>query len=288
MPVSPYFNNYSDKKINEQVLFEDLIVESIKIMGHDVFYLPREKWEDRDPLFGENLNSRFKKAYQIEMYLNTPEQFGGQGDFFSKFGLDIQDQSNFVVSRRSFMKYIPSSVTERPREGDLLFIPVFNDVYEIKFVEQDAMFFTAGKRLPYVYELKCEKFRFNNEVLETGIPEVDDIDPESEYTIQIIAPGIGDFYKGEIVYQGANVAYATMTGRVSSWDSANSKLYVSDTMGIVNTAGSISGVDSGTSHGITDLDNYGNYIKYDSSDNKQIQDEANNVVIPDLNPFGYP
>lgn len=288
MPVSPYFNNYSDKRLNEQLLYEDLVVESIKIMGHDVFYLPREKWEERDSLFGENLNSRFEKAYQIEMYLNTPDQFGGQGDFFSKFSLDIRDQSNFIVSKRSFTKYIPSAVAERPREGDLIFIPVFNDVYEIKFVEQDVMFFTAGKRLPYIYELKCEKFRFNNEVMETGIPEVDEIDVESEYTIEIVAPGTGDFYKGEIVYQGATVGAATMTGRVSSWDPANSKLYISDTMGTVNTSAYIKGVDSGTSHNITDMDYYGSYVKYDSSDNKQIQDEANNVIIQDLNPFGYP
>ena len=110
MATSVYFNNYSAATLNQQRLLEDLIVESVKIHGHDVFYLPRESWDADDTIFGENVNSKFERAYNIEMYLANVEGYEGDGDFFSKFGLEIRDTSNFIVTRRSFDRYVPPSV----------------------------------------------------------------------------------------------------------------------------------------------------------------------------------
>ena len=129
MAVSHYFNNYSGVATNEQRLMEDVITESIKIMGHDVYYIPREGFNATDILFGENPQSKFERAYHMEMYLANVEGYEGDGDFFSKFGLEIRDTSNFVVSRLTFEKYVPSSLAIRPREGDLIFIPVMNKIF---------------------------------------------------------------------------------------------------------------------------------------------------------------
>lgn len=150
-PTSHYFNNYSANETNEMRLMEDVIVESIQIMGHDVFYLPREAWSEDDNILGENVTNRFKRAYTIEAYLANVEGYEGDGDFFSKFGLEIRDTSNFILSRRSFEKYIPSSIAIRPREGDLIYVPVMQKIFEIKFVEEELMFFSLGKRNPYIY-----------------------------------------------------------------------------------------------------------------------------------------
>ena len=106
MAVNRYFNNFpsQNRLNNEHRLMEDVIVESIQIMGHDVYYIPRDSYDDGDQIFGEYSKSRFTKAYSMESYIANVEGFEGDGDFFSKFGLEIRDTSNFVVSRRAFTK----------------------------------------------------------------------------------------------------------------------------------------------------------------------------------------
>ena len=110
MATSVYFNNFSGSTINEQRLLEDVVGESIKIMGHDVKYMPREAYDSADDILGESPNAKFSRAYTVEMYLANVEGYEGDGDFFSKFGLEIRDTSNFVVGRRAFEKYIPSTI----------------------------------------------------------------------------------------------------------------------------------------------------------------------------------
>ena len=164
---------------------EDVIVESIQIMGQNVYYIPRESFDAGDMVFGEYSKSRFNKAYQVEAYLANVEGFEGQSDFFSKFGLEIRDTSNFIISRRAFAKFIPSSMRYRPQEGDLLYIPVLHKMFEIKFVEQELMFHSLGKRLPYIYEMRCEAFRFSQDNIDTGVDEVDNVGMDNSYTIKI-------------------------------------------------------------------------------------------------------
>ena len=133
---------------------EDVIVESIEIMGHGVYYIPRESFDQGDMIFGEYSKSFFKKAYMIEAYLANVEGFEGDGDFFSKFGLEIRDSSNFIISRRSFTRNLPTTMRHRPQEGDLIYVPVMHRIFEIKFIEKKLMFYSLGNREPYIYEMQ--------------------------------------------------------------------------------------------------------------------------------------
>lgn len=289
MSVSPYFNNFSATRINEQLLMEDLIVESIQIMGHNIYYLPRENWDETDMVFGENVNSRFERAYLMEMYIQNVEGFQGDQDFFSKFGLEIRDNSNFVVARRAFEKYVPSTVSPRPKEGDLLWVPVMNRIFEIKFIEEENFFFSIGNKLPYIYEMRCELFRFGNEQIDTGIEEIDNVETDSSYTVQMIVTGNGNFVIGETVYQGANLTNSTMSATVSNWDPGNTALYLVDIVGNIASNTSLVGITSNTTYTVTLVDTLGDYVYWDSFDNKIIQDEANNFMdLSESNPFGKP
>jgi hypothetical protein len=290
MATSVYFNNYSAATLNQQRLLEDLIVESVKIHGHDVFYLPRESWDEDDTIFGENVNSKFERAYNIEMYLANVEGYEGDGDFFSKFGLEIRDTSNFIVTRRSFDRYVPPSVCIRPREGDLIFVPVLQKIFEIKFVEEELLFFSLGKRNPYIYELRCELFRYSNENINTGIDEVDHVEHTLSYTIQLnLNNGSGNYIIGERVYQGANLASSTASAEVKNWDPNTDKLLLMNIKGDFATGANVIGSSSNTRYNITVADNIGDFLDYDIYDNRQLQTEANNFIdFSENNPFGRP
>jgi hypothetical protein len=290
LAVSHYFHNYAATKINEIRLYEDVLVESIKIMGHDVFYLPREDFDENDPIFGENIHSRFERAYQMEMYLANVEGWEGDGDFFSKFGLEIRDNTNIILAKRTFDKYMPTTVTKRPREGDLLFVPVMNKIFEIKYVEEELLFFTRGYPYPYIYELRCEAFRYANETIATGVERIDEIEKQSSYNIELVVNGEGDYHIDEIVYQGANLAYAVSEAKVSDWNGIDNKLYLYATNGTFEASkGNVIGVSSNTSMSISTVDTMGDHVYYDLFNNKDIQSEANNYIdLSERNPFGEP
>lgn len=290
MATSVYFNNFSPSVINEHMLLEDLIVESIQIMGHDVKYMPREVYDATDDVLGESVNSKFTRAYGMEMYLANVEGYEGDGDFFSKFGLEIRDTSNFVVSRRSFEKYVPSTIARRPREGDLIFVPLLNKIFEIKFVEEELMFFSLGKRAPYMYELRCEVFRFSNEDFETGDSEVDDLEHSAAYTIELnLSTGSGNYHQDEIVYQGANLAYATAKAEVKHWIPETRKLEIINVKGEFNLSSNVIGNTSNTRYILASQDDLADLVDYDDSDNRIIQTEANTFIdLSEINPFGVP
>lgn len=289
MPTSPYFNNYSPSVINEQYLLEDLIVESIQIMGHDVKYLPREAYNEDDTILGENVNNKFDRAYTLEMYLANVEGYEGEGDFFSKFGLEIRETTNFIVSRRSFEKYVPSTVSRRPKEGDLIYVPVLRKIFEIKFVEEELTFHSLGKRNPYMYELRCEVFRFSNEDFNTGVEEVDSIENEISYSVMLtLGSGSGNYYQDETVYQGANVASATVTATVKDWQPTTKKLDVINVSGAFTANANVIGVTSGTTYTLTSPDDMADTTDYGISDNRELQTDADDFIIPQSNPFGEP
>lgn len=290
MATNHYFNNFSLRKTNEQFMYEDLISESIRITGHDVYYMPREQWNTTDRIFGENIYSKFERAYRMEMYLANVEGFEGDNEFFSKFGLEIRDTSNFVVARRTFNKYMPTSITARPREGDLLYIPAFRKIFEIKFVEEDVLFFARrGTKNPYIYELRAEAFRYANENIDTGVEEVDDVQDKNSYTIQLALSGSGNYNIGEKVYQGSNLAYAASTATVENWDPANNVITLITPKGTINGSAQIIGVTSNTRKSIILTDTIGDNVYYDLYNNKDIQLEANNFIdLTEMNPFGTP
>lgn len=288
--LSQYFNNFSATKTNEMRLMEDVINESINIMGHGCHYLPREAWNGDDRIFGENAQSRFKRAYTLPVYLANVEGYEGDGDFFSKFGLEIRDTSNFVVSRRAFERYVPSNIAIRPREGDLIFVPIMNKIFEIKFVEEELMFFSLGNRNPYVYELRCELFRYSNESIDVGISEVDHVEHTLSYTIQLqLGAGTADYNIGETVYLGANLAYSTASAEVKEWDRSNNTIYLMNIKGDFSNGTILIGQDSGTSYPIANTDLIGDFLDYDIFDNRDLQTDAELIINrAETNPFGEP
>lgn len=284
MATSVYFNNFSPSIINEKRVFEDLIVESIKIMGHDVKYLPREAYDINDDILGENATAKFSRAYTVEMYLANVEGYEGDGDFFSKFGLEIRETSNFVVSRRSFEKYVPSTIAIRPREGDLIYVPVLQQIFEIKFVENELMFKSLGNQNAYVYELRCETFRYSNENIQTGNEDVDEIEILASYTVRMyLDSGSGNYYQNETVTQGTNAA------RVKNWDPITKILDIINIKGSFTAGATLVGSSSGASYTIQSRDEFDDLVIDDDSDNKVIQEEASAFVdLSEINPFGVP
>jgi hypothetical protein len=225
----------------------------------------------------------------MEMYISNVDGFTGDNELFTKFGLEIREGSNFIVAKRTFDKYVPTTITIRPREGDLLFIPVMNRLFEIKYVEEELMFFGKGARTPYLYELRCELFRYNNEKIETGVQVIDDIDINASYTIELVLNGTGHYNIGEIVYQGANLTVATATAKVGNWDPNNRKIYLVDINGTFANGSNVIGASSNTRGAVTSSDTQGDHVYYDFFNNKQIQTEANTIIdFSETNPFGSP
>lgn len=186
MATSSYFNNYGAH--SEQRLIEDIIVESIKIMGFDAFYLPNDNDAARDLLFGEDPVKKFRSAFPLELYLSNSTEYMGEKEFFSKFGLEIKNNVNVILSKRSFSQRVPQNAFTRPREGDLIYVPFMNgtgELYEIKFTNQTKDFFMLGRKVPYFYELELEKFKYSQEVIETGVDIIDEVLTQSAYTITL-------------------------------------------------------------------------------------------------------
>ena len=174
MPRNVYF---SQGNLAEQHLFEDIMIESLKIYGQDVYYLPR-KIVTRDMILNEDRESQFDDAYMVEMYIEDIEGFGGEGNLMSKFGFEIRDEVTFVVARRSWNKLVGiwnNTVDNfRPNEGDLIYLPLSQSIFEISFVEHEQPFYQL-QNLP-VYKLQCKMFEYNDEDFRTGIIDIDDIE----------------------------------------------------------------------------------------------------------------
>jgi hypothetical protein len=176
MPLNPYFNteNNTQGSLNEQMVLADLIEESIKIFGQEFLYIPRTLVA-KDEILGEDRLSRFKNAYPIEMYVESPTGFVGQGEFVSKFGLYIEQSIQVTISRRRWFelvgRYGKTILSERPAEGDLVYSPLLKRLFEIKYVEKETNFWTVGS-LP-TFKLTIELFQYSSERLDTGIPAVD-------------------------------------------------------------------------------------------------------------------
>ena len=219
MAVNKYFNNFAYKR--EQDLVEDLTIESIKMYGQDMKYIPRTVVK-RDDLYGEDTLSKFTTAADVEMYIKNTEGFEGEGDFLSKFGLEIRDSVTFTVARKRFDQIrteklltevgynyaqesadlnVPSKrflanttptldniqleegtannysiSSSRPLEGDLVFFPMVDKLFEIKFVEHESVFYQTGRL--QTYDLRCELFDYSSEQIDTGFSEIDKVEDQ--------------------------------------------------------------------------------------------------------------
>ena len=195
MPTNPHFDHETLK--SEQLLIEDLTVESIQIHGSDMLYLPRDIVNE-DFLYGEDQQSEFNKGHWLEMYVDGVDEFGGEGDFFAKFGLEIRDEAFFVAAKRRFQEQVQH--LEHPREGDLIYWPITKKLFEIKHVDHENPFYNLGKL--HTYRMTVQLFRYAQEEFDTGIPEIDDVDPDRGYGAQMVfaVGGTGDFDEGEAVF----------------------------------------------------------------------------------------
>jgi len=166
----------------EQRLVEDLVIESLKVYGHDIYYMPRTL-VNKDTIFDEDELSRFTQAYPLEMYLDNVNGYEGQGDIFTRFGLEVRDQATFVMAKRRWEDLVLTSggtftQTARPSEGDLLYFPKTKSIFEIKYVDFQNPFYQLNQI--YVFRLTCELFEYSSEDLDTGITEIDAI--ETKYS----------------------------------------------------------------------------------------------------------
>jgi hypothetical protein len=179
MATNFYFNNFSSSQ--EQLLIEDLITESIRIYGHDVYYVPR-RVRSVDSIFNEDVSSYYDMSYMVEMYIKNTDGFQGDGDFLSKFNIEIRDRVTFTLSRRTFSEEVGSQEAMiRPNEGDLIFFPLNRKIFQVKFVEHEAIFYQLGAL--QTYDLVCELFEYSGERIDTGIPDIDDI--QANYSIAL-------------------------------------------------------------------------------------------------------
>jgi hypothetical protein len=196
MATNPYFRH---NVTSEQNLYEDLIIESIKMYGEDVYYIPRTA-DNIDTILNEDVESSFDESYTVEMYIENTDGFEGEGNLLSKFGLEIRDEATFIVSRRQWNSYVQSANAQvRPNEGDLIYLPLSKSLFEVTFVEHEKPFFQLSN-LP-VYRLQCRLFENNDEEFNTGIPEVDRFSEYSFTTSLQLSGVVGIFATQERISQ---------------------------------------------------------------------------------------
>lgn len=291
--VNVYFSHGTK---NEQYLMEDLIVESLKIYGLEFFYIPREL-VSKDNIFGEDRLSKFKKSFPIEMYFENVDTFDGQGAFIQKFGLMMEQSATLVVARRRWEqlvgRYGVTTIPQRPNEGDLLYFPLTNGLFEIKFVKHQDPFYQLGKL--YVYKLQIELFQYSSERLDTGIKEIDVFEDLKTFSTDVNDTKYGKVNSIEIISSGSGYSTATVRIESNSGFGASAEATIEDgeVVSITVTQGGenyksaaivIDGDGTGAiasaliSHDIDKVDSYG--------DNNSFKEEAKSIVFNRDNPFG--
>ena len=295
MATNPYFG-FDNKRNYEQNLLEDMIIESIRNHGIDVYYLPRSSQSELDTLFGDDPAKSYTRAYKIEMYLESFKDYEGNKEFFSKFGLEIQETARLCIARRTYERVITKNVGDGlnhhvPKEGDLLYLPIQYKFMEIKFVEDEKNFFQLGKDSinPYMYGLSVEAFKYNGELIQTGVEEIDAAASRQAITIDynLQSDGISTFNLYEWVYQGDSWDEAKAKGIVASWNKPNLLLSLRNIKGEFTT-GYIKGKTSGAiwEYQSTEIISSNENV---SQDNFLIQQEADNILdFSENNPFGEP
>ena len=208
MPVNHYFQggkgigNHAEKRLHE-----DLIIEGLKIYGQDVYYLPRTL-VNRDLVMGEDVSSRFDHSYLCEMFMETTQGFAGEQELVNKFGLEIREDSTFMVAKRSWDYFVGNKAnliaTGRPNEGDIIYMPLMNSFFEILFVEDQEPFFQLGQ-LP-VYKLRCTRFEYSSERIDTNVSEINKV--EDDKSLDLLAHQVSlENEDGALLLEGDEINY---------------------------------------------------------------------------------
>lgn len=218
---------FSDQVKSEHELYENIVIESLKIYGQDVYYIPRDLVNE-DTIFGDDTESSFNSAYKVEMYIDNVEGFEGEGDLFTRFGVEIRDECTFVVARRRWSqtvaRYDNDINSERPREGDLIYLPLSNSTFQITHVEHEIPFYQIGN--VNVYKLRAQMFEYGGEDLDTGVDAIDNI--ETDYAYKYILTLDSDSYYTE-VGQTATMTLQSgviVTGEVAKYSDSDNLLHL--------------------------------------------------------------
>ena len=194
MPLNPFFLQGS---ASEQRLVQDLINEQLKIYGVDIFYMPR-KFIGTDDVMKENIVARFDDSYALEAYVQNYEGFAGSGDLMTKFGVKTTDELTLVISRERYEDFVSvfyqdgedeTKLTSRPKEGDLIYFPLSDSLFEVKFVEHEQPFYQLGKL--YMYQLTCELYEYEDAVIDTSITEIDNNAEDDGFIATLTLAGLG-------------------------------------------------------------------------------------------------
>ncbi len=303
--VNPYFSDGKNTGTrNEQNLIEDLIIESLKIYGQELVYIPRTL-VSKDNVLGEDRLSEFKAAFPIEMYFENVDSFAGQGQFIQKFGLMVEQSATLVVARRRWDqlvgRYNFGPLPNRPSEGDLIYFPLTRGLFEIKFVTHQDPFYQLGKL--YVYKLQVELFQYSSERIDTGNASVDVFETLKTFSTNITRTETGILTAINITNQGSGY---TSTPTVTISGGGGNGATASATLGTGISAGKVVSIDivnpgsgynsapsvtisspsSGTPATATavvqnDIDKVDSY-----GDNNTFKQEAEDVLFNEANPFG--
>lgn len=279
MPTNVFFNHAVN---TEQSLYEDLVVESLRMYGHETYYLPRQII-DKDNILNEDIQSKFGDAYSIEMYLENTDGIADQGDLMSKFGVYVQEEATFVVSLRSWERFISLDnaldTSLRPNEGDLIYFPMSGSMFEIRYVEDSNPFYQLGKL--YVFKMRCTLFEYSNEDFETQTV-ADNIESEMSVTNTFgLTDVVGEFTIGEdIQFSGSNIA------EVVGWDSNDNILIVRSISTTLRVDDDLVGAESGATATISVVYNQ---LDFDDGISQNDIFEDNNIDFLDfseINPLG--
>lgn len=307
MPTNVYFNHAVK---NEQSLYEDLVIESVKRYGIDVYYIPRTI-TNLDNLLNEDIASEFGDAYLLEMYLEDVSGYGGEQTIMSKFGLEIRDQSNWIVSKRRWEEFVGiqnnTIIAGRPNEGDLLYIPLTGSFHEIKFVEHEQPFYQLGNI--FVYRLSCETFEYSNEKFDTGVEEIDSIEDTYAFSQRIlISDGNGIQFaaeedvrqltgydvNGDPIYVYGNIGTVDYISPISAYMTINQIHSTSDAVRYFIPSGNsderrLEGMTSGAIWGIASVEDSKVLPNDPDADNMAFETEGDAILdFSETNPFGEP
>ena len=192
--LNPFFLQGSK---GEQGLVQDLVNEQLRMYGIECHYIPRKLMTSRT-IMKEVIESRFDQAFPLEAYLMNIDGYAGSGDVLTKFGIRVTDEATFVISKERFEEAVAPfleqqeddyELSNRPKEGDLIFFPLGKRMFEIKFVEHERPFYQLQKN--YVYQLQCELFEYEDEVIDTNVNAIDEVVQTEGYIARLVVSGIG-------------------------------------------------------------------------------------------------
>ena len=294
MATNHYFNHYGTNT-PEQRLLENIIIESIKVYGIDLNYMPRTLVNE-DKLFGDDRSSQFKDSRTVEMYIKNVDGFEGEGTFVSNFGLEVRDQITLTVAKRRWeeLAFEGSGRDKEPKAGDLIYFPLTDGLFTVLGVTDTNTFFQTGAL--QTFDLTCELFTYGDEKIDTGIEEIDDIEREQSFvrTFELASsPAVsGTFQVGETVTGGTSAT----TGEVAKWDSTTRYLYLINMTGNFSVGEILTGATStatGTYETKQTTDEAAETLAQieagttdTSTSNKQIETDADDVLdFSEGNPF---